>query len=194
MSEVHGSDPSSVLDHNYDGIQEYDNPLPGWWVWTFWLTILFAFPYTVYYHFGEGPSLDQAYEAEVADHANQLLATYGKLAPDAPTILKYRDDAVAMAGMASLFRSKCAQCHRADGTGMVGPNLTDDRWINVKAVTDIAKVIQDGVVLKGMPTWKDQLTDTQIVLLASYVTKLAQSPKPGKEPQGDAIAPFAANP
>ncbi|MBK6942262.1 MAG: cytochrome C oxidase subunit III, partial [Planctomycetes bacterium] len=70
----------------------------------------------------------------------------------------------------------------------------DDRWINVKSVTDITTVIRDGVVLKGMPTWKDQLSDTQIVLLASYVTKLAQSPKPGKEPQGEPIAPFAANP
>jgi cytochrome c oxidase cbb3-type subunit 3 len=99
-----------------------------------------------------------------------------------------------MTGMAGLFRGKCAQCHLADGSGNVGPNLTDDSWINVRTVTDIPKLLQEGVVTKGMPAWGDQLTETQIVLLSSYVAQLSRNPVAGKEPQGDPIPPWPAAP
>lgn len=182
-----------IFDHEYDGIREYDNPLPGWWKTLFWVTILFALPYTFYYHGAEGRSLADEYDAEVAAFAESLLQTYGQLEPDAATIMKFTDDDVAMAGMGSLFKSKCAQCHRADGSGNVGPNLTDDHWINVKKVSDIFDVLTAGVPLKGMPAWGDQLTDTQRVLLSSYVARLRRSPVAGKAPQGDAIPPFTAD-
>lgn len=176
-----------LLDHDYDGIREYDNPLPGWWVALFWATILFALPYTAFFHGAEGRSIDDEYESEVAEFAEQLIATYGNLKPDVATIRKYMDDNVAMAGMASLFRSKCAQCHRADGTGNVGPNLTDHYWINVKALPDVFKTMSKGVIAKGMPSWEDQLTETQRVLLTSYVASLGRTPKEGKAPQGEEI-------
>ncbi len=176
-----------LLDHDYDGIREYDNPLPGWWVALFWGTILFALPYTAFFHGADGRSIGDDYESEVAAFAEQLIATYGNLHADVATIRQYMDDEVAMAGMASLFRSKCAQCHRADGTGNVGPNLTDRHWINVKALPDVFQTITKGVVAKGMPSWEDQLTETQRVLLSSYVTSLARNPKKGKAPQGDEI-------
>lgn len=179
-----------LTNHEYDGIREYDNPLPGWWVAMFWITTLFAFPYVVYYHGRAGRSVQDEYQGEVAEFANQLLATYGKLEPDSATIARFQTDAVAMAGMASLYRSKCAQCHRADGSGNVGPNLTDDRWINVKALPDVYQVITKGVIAKGMPTWQDQLTQTQRVLLAAYVAGLSLHPVAGKEPQGEAIGPW----
>jgi cytochrome c oxidase cbb3-type subunit 3 len=187
------TDNGRVLDHDYDGIREYDNPLPGWWVFVFWATVLFCFPYFLRYHFGEGETIFAAYEAEQAEHAERLLATYGALEPDAPTIVSFARDELAMAGMASLFRSKCAQCHRADGSGMVGPNLTDDRWLHVKQVEDIFGVLEKGVVLKGMPSWKDQLSKTQLVLMAAYVASLRAAPvtgPAGKEPQGEPISPW----
>jgi cytochrome c oxidase cbb3-type subunit 3 len=189
-----GAEPSRerdrVFDHEYDGIREYDNPMPAWWVWIFAASIIFCFPYVMWYHLGAGPSIHDGYEGELAAYAAQLLETYGELEPDAPTILSFMDDDVAMAGMASLFKSKCAQCHLADGSGSVGPNLTDDSWINVKTLTDIPNVITTGVDKKGMPRWGDTLTKTQIVLISSYVARLRGHPVPGKAPQGEIIPPW----
>ncbi len=179
-----------LLDHEYDGIKEYDNPLPGWWVATFWLTVLFSVPYVAYFHGKEGRSIHDGYEAELAAYAAQLVATYGNLAADEQTILSYAQDSVAMSGMASVFRAKCAQCHAADGSGMVGPNLTDDAWLNVTEVPDIAAVIRDGLELKGMPAWGSRLTETETVLMAAYVASLRAVPIEGKGPQGDVLPPW----
>lgn len=181
-----------VFDHDYDGIREYDNPLPRWWVYIFVGTILFCFPYVVYYHFTPGRTIYDAYEREVAAYAKQLLATYGELKPDEATIRRYMDDDLAMTGMASLFKGKCARCHMPDGSGNVGPNLTDRYWIHVRKLTDIPNVIKNGVQIKGMPAWGDRLTETQIVLLASYVARLQRHPVPGKEPQGVELPPWDA--
>ena len=180
-------DDSPILDHDYDGIQEYDNPLPGWWKALFWVSILICVPYALYYHGAEGRSIEDDYEAEVAAFAAQLIATYGELAPDAETMLRFVDDEVAMAGMASQFRAKCAQCHRADGSGNVGPNLTDDRYVHVKKVEDLFTIISNGVVIKGMPAWRDQLSDTQRVLMAAYVASMRGQNLPGKAAEGEAI-------
>ncbi|MFG0316372.1 MAG: cbb3-type cytochrome c oxidase N-terminal domain-containing protein [Planctomycetota bacterium JB042] len=185
-------DSEEILrDHSYDGIQEYDNPLPGWWVWTWIATIVFCFPYLAYYHGAEGRTLGDEYEQEVAEFADMLLATYGELEPDRETLAKYMTDPVAMAGMKSLFKSKCTQCHRADGSGMVGPNLTDDSWLHVKEMPDIFTVLDQGVEAKGMPAWGPQLSKTQIVLMSAYVASLRETPKPGKEPQGEVIPPWS---
>ncbi|UCF67697.1 MAG: c-type cytochrome [Acidobacteriota bacterium] len=179
-----------LFEHEYDGIKEYDNPMPRWWVYLFAGSILFCFPYIIYYHLGRGPSIQETLDAEIAAYAEQLMATYGELKPDTATIVQYMDNEIAMKGMESLFKGKCAQCHVADGSGNVGPNLTDDYWLNVEQIIDIAEVLNNGRVAKGMPAWKDKLTETQIVLLSSYVARLRREPLPGKEPQGDRIQPW----
>ena len=115
-----------------------------------------------------------------------LLAQYGELKPEPKTLLTYMDDETAMTAMAGLFRGKCASCHLSDASGSVGPNLTDDSWINVKEITDIAKVVSEGTQ-RGMPAWGDKLTETQIVLVSSYVAQLRRNPLPGKEPEGDVL-------
>jgi cytochrome c oxidase cbb3-type subunit 3 len=181
-----------LFDHEYDGIREYDNPMPKWWVYIFIATAIFAYPYIVYYHFGQGPSIQDQLAAEREAYAQQLLATYGDLQPDEATLLTFMHDDVAMTGMAGLFKGKCAQCHLADGSGSVGPNLTDEAWINVKRITDIAELVTHGRPGKGMPAWGDRLTQTQIVLLSSYVAQLRNNPIPGKEPQGNPIPPWPA--
>jgi cytochrome c oxidase cbb3-type subunit 3 len=183
-----------LFDHEYDGIREYDNPMPKWWIYIFLGTAIFCYPYIIYYHFGQGPSVHDQLEAERQAYAQQLLATYGDLQPDESTLVQYMHDDVAMTGMAGLFKGKCAQCHLADGSGSVGPNLTDDRWIHVKQITDIADILTEGKAGKGMPAWGDRLTQTQIVLLSSYVAQLSAKPVPGKEPQGDPIAPWPEAP
>lgn len=187
MSEV---ERDKLFDHAYDGIREYDNPMPGWWVWMFWLTIIFCIPYVMWYHIGLGPSVEDDYQGELAAYAQQLMETYGELEPDEATILRFMDDPVAMTGMSGLFKSKCAQCHLADGSGNVGPNLTDDQWINVKELTDIYTILQEGVVAKGMPKWEGKLTKTEMVLLSAYVAQLRRDPLPGRPAQGSKIPPW----
>jgi len=185
------SEPN-LMHHNYDGIQEYDNPMPGWWVWTFAITTIFCAPYIMWYHLGQGPSIHDNYQGELTAYANEVLAKYGELTADEPTIRSFMDNEVAMTGMASVFRSKCAQCHLPDGSGSVGPNLTDTAWINVKSITDIAKVIREGVPAKGMPAWAGKLSETQVALLSSYVAQLQRKSVPGKAAQGTDIGPWPA--
>lgn len=179
-----------LFDHEYDGIREYDNPMPGWWVWLFVASVVICFPYVLYYHSGNGPSVEDRYEGELAAFAEQLMATYGDLQPDDETILRFMGDDVAMAGMGSLFKAKCARCHQADGGGGVGPNLTDQHYLNVKSLTEIPTILVEGVIEKGMPAWGDQLSTTQIVLLTSYVARMRGTNVPGKAPQGDLIPPW----
>lgn len=186
MAETETRD--QVFDHEYDGIKEYDNPMPRWWVYIFAGTCLFVFPYIVYYHFGQGPSVHDKLDAEIAAYAEQLMATYGELEPDVPTLVRYMQDDVAMTGMAGLFKGKCAQCHQADGSGNVGPNLTDEHYVNIAQIVDIPELITNGLATKGMPAWGDRLTETQIVLLSSYVARLRDNPVPGKPPEGEIIA------
>lgn len=176
-----------LFDHEYDGIREFDNPMPRWWVYIFVGSILFCFPYVAWYHYGDGQSVQEAYEAEIAAFAERLIAQYGELKPDRDTLLAYMDDDTAMAGMSQLFKGKCAPCHLASGAGNVGPNLTDDRWINVRRITDIPGILRSGVVTKGMPAWSEQLTDTQIVLLSSYVARLTRDPQPGRPAEGEHV-------
>ena len=177
--------PDKILDHNYDGIQEYDNPMPGWWVWLFNLSILFAIPYIMWYHMGDGSSIHDHYEAELAEQSARLVAEYGELVPDQATLVSYMTDENGLRYAHGLFQAKCATCHSADASGGTGPNLTDDHWINVTTLEDIADVIING--RKGtMPAWKDQYTTTEIVLLSSYVASLRANPRPGKSPEADA--------
>lgn len=188
------NEQDKLFDHAYDGIQEYDNPMPSWWLWLFGLSVIFAFPYIVYYHYGAGLTIEEQWQAEQEAYAASLLERYGELEPDRATLLAYKDDELAMSGIAGLFRGRCAQCHVADGSGNVGPNLTDDHWVNVERVTDIPEIIRDGLVAKGMPAWGDRMTETQIVLLSSYVAYLAENPIDGKAPEGEPLPAWDAIP
>lgn len=187
------SDP--LLDHDYDGIREYDNPLPGWWVALLWGSVIFSVVYLFYYHSGvEGRSIHDDYQGELAVFAAQLIEQYGELEADPETILKFTNDNVAMAGMGSQFKARCAQCHAGDGGGNIGPNLLDDSYINVKTVADIYRVIKEGVVAKGMPAWGAQLSETQLVLMSAYVAQLRGKGPGSKAAEGNAIAPWPPAP
>ena len=88
--------------------------------------------------------------------------------------MKYKDDAEWMAYANSVFLTNCQSCHGPDGSGVVGPNLTDDYYQNVKKITDIAKVIKNGAGTGSMPAWKARLHPNEIVLMAAYVAESAR--------------------
>ncbi len=174
-----------LLDHNYDGIQELDNNLPRWWVWLFYITIIFAAAYLVYYHVaGKGDLQIAEYTKEMQAGEQIKNSAMGKFEASIPTQQPSSDAGVLAAGHQT-YTKFCAPCHRADGGGLVGPNLTDDYWIHGNTYGDSLKVIWNGVPAKGMVTWKGVLKPEEISAVASYIYTLrgAKLLTPGKLPE-----------
>ncbi len=179
-----------LLDHDYDGIQEFDNQLPRWWVWLFYITIIFAAVYMVYYHVTRTGDLSAAeYDREMKAGAALKAAAMGNFESSLAS-LKPATDAVLLEGGRQTYAKFCAPCHRVDGGGLVGPNLTDDYWIHGSNYVDTVKVIWDGVPAKGMITWKTVLKPGEIQAVASYIYTLrgAKLQSPGKVPENLAPA------
>jgi cytochrome c oxidase cbb3-type subunit 3 len=186
------NDNDHLLDHSYDGIQEYDNPLPTWWKLIFYATILVV-PLYLWdpIGIGVGPGKEKKYQQELsafnAAHPKPA-ATY----TDEQLVAFTKDPARVAAGK-TLFTTTCAPCHRADGGGLIGPNLADDYWIHGGRPTDIMKTVVDGVLAKGMPNWGKMLKPEQVEDAVAYVQTLRGTNPPNpKEPQGTKYAPDAA--
>ena len=187
---IESTDPSSdhLLDHSYDGIQEYDNPLPRWWVLLFWVTIAVTPIYILYFHYGPGPLALERYDAEMIafydKQAEELLAL-GEITE--ATLAGLMDDPSMMSGGKKIFQSKCSTCHGAFGEGGIGPNLTDGSWLHGPQLTDIYRTVREGVTDKGMLAWERQLRPAELLAVSSYVGSLlgSQPPNP-KAPQGKA--------
>jgi len=176
--------------HSYDGIRELDNITPPWFTISFGLTILFAIVYLWRYHVSESAPLQiEEYEIAMAEAELEDLA---RLASQAN---KVDENSVVMLGASDIeqgkkiFSEKCVACHMAHGGSMpggVGPNLTDDYWINGGSIKEIFTTIKYGRPDKGMISWKDQLSPMQMAQTASFVKSIKGSNPPGaKEPQGD---------
>ena len=171
-----------LLDHEIDGIRELDNKLPGWWVWLFNLTILFAVFYLVYYHvLGAGDLSAAEYRKEMKKSAQVKAAAMGKFEAGIPALTPLKDAAILDTGK-QIFLTRCAPCHRADGGGLVGPNLCDDYWIHGSNYIDTINTIWNGVPAKGMITWKNYLNPDQIVSVASYIYTLRGTHPPNPKP------------
>lgn len=174
---------NQILDHDYDGIREYDNPLPRWWLALFWFGVVFGIVYVPYYLFGPGPLAAEEYAAEMAAAA---AAMPEKKAPSDADLLAAQKDEARIAKGKETFVKLCAACHVADGGGLVGPNLTDAFWIHGGSMADVVQVITEGVPEKGMISWKTQLSPEEIVDVSAYVKSLVgTTPANPKEPQGE---------
>ncbi len=186
--------PEELTNHSYDGIQEYDNPLPGWWVWLFVGSIAFCPFYWAYFHAGiPGRSIHDQYQDAVAQNLRLQFAELGELQPDRATLLKYLDDKRWLAVGESVFKTNCVSCHGPNAEGKVGPNLCDDSWKNVKSIEDVAKVISQGAGGRAMPAWGPRLHPNELVLVACYVASLRGSNPPNPkapEPEAKVIPPW----
>jgi cytochrome c oxidase cbb3-type subunit III len=161
-----------LLDHEYDGIRELDNQLPRWWVWLFYITIIYSAGYLVYYHVtGSGDLQAAEYTKEMKAGEQIKNAAMGKFESSITTIQPSSDEVMLENGRQT-YAKYCAPCHRVDGGGLVGPNLTDDYWIHGNSYADSVKTIWDGVPAKGMITWKTVLKPEQIQDVASYIYTL----------------------
>jgi len=186
-----GQPRDELLDHDYDGIQEYDNPLPRWWVMIFWATIIFTPIYILFYHFGPGLLEHEKYERSVQafyERQAKELASMGEVTDD--TLLTLKENPAMLSQGQQIFRTKCSPCHGMFGEGNIGPNLTDDYWIHGARPTNIYHTITEGVPDKGMLTWKNQLPPAKIMAVAAYVLTLhGTNPPNPKPPQGKLFKP-----
>ncbi len=180
-----------VLDHSVDGIQEYDNPMPGWWLWTFYVAIVFSIVYLMYYALGFGEGYRSELRSdEIGDR--QAIQDYYVANPIQPPTTEILlagavDPTVLNTGKLQFVKT-CAPCHGEHGEGLIGPNLADNRWINVKNTVDIFTTIVKGVPAKGMPAWGRAFSPDDLKALAAYVRSLAGSnPANPKPAEGDPV-------
>ncbi len=193
MNSDNQTQEPGLLDHEYDGIRELDNKLPRWWVWLFNLTILFAIVYLVYYHvLGKGSLMVAQYTEEMRI-GNEIKARATSEFESRMASLQPSKDPAVIAEGKETFLKLCAPCHRADGGGLVGPNLCDDYWIHGSNFVDNLQTIWNGVPSKGMVTWKATLKPSTVYAAASYIYTLrGTNPKNPKPPEN--LAPAKTGP
>jgi len=177
-----------ILDHNYDGIKELDNALPPWWIYSFYITIIFAVVYLLRYHVFDGPTQLDELETELAE-ARISIEEYKKTAKDMVdfnTVTLLTESSDLSAGK-KIFNTNCVACHMADGGGGIGPNLTDENWILGGGIQNVFKTISEGGRDgKGMISWKQQLRPAEMAQVASYLlTFQGTTPANPKAPEGD---------
>jgi cytochrome c oxidase cbb3-type subunit 3 len=177
-----------IEGHDADGIQEYDNALPKWWLYGFYVTMVLGAIYLFYYHAWDGGDWnflwfnargqDMEYAAEMSHVKGAKLADFSMWAPKT-------DEATLKIGE-SIFQQKnlCYTCHRPDLGGVIGPNLTDDYWLHGGHFGDILKSITTGYPEKGMLKYgnNNRLTDDELLAVASYVVSKRGSNPPAPKP------------
>jgi cytochrome c oxidase cbb3-type subunit III len=177
-----------ILDHEYDGIREYDNPLPGWWVLVFYVSVAWAAGYALWWHAGPGVDARSARFAELderlrAKAAASAGADFSAFEPEIRQVALSPD---GLAAGASIFATRCLPCHGAAGEGIVGPNLTDDYVLHGWTLPEMYRVVSEGVPEKGMIAWKSLLSPAEMQQVTAYAASLrGTSPPNPKAPQGE---------
>jgi len=210
MADKHIDDISGVetTGHEWDGIRELNNPLPRWWLWTFYATIVWALAYTVVYPawpmltsatkglWGYSSRAELSAELSAAktakgDMLQKIAATPVKDILADPQLTKF-----ATAAGAAAFKVNCVQCHGSGAAGGAGyPNLNDDDWLWGGNIEQIHQTISHGIRFQDdaetraseMPAFGDILKPDEIKQVAAYVVSLTEKPhnaalvEPGKQ-------------
>jgi cytochrome c oxidase cbb3-type subunit III len=181
MATVDKHDPvQGKIIHEYDGIQEADNGLPGWLTLLFFGTTAFAVLYWFYYEeYAVGQQPLERYAAQMAERAAQ--------SPDVSEemLAAMAADPSSVTEGKSVYATNCAQCHGAQGEGGIGPNLTDSYWLHGGSPTDIHAVVHNGVPDKGMPGWGPVLGAKGVQQVTAFLLSVRNTNVAGKAPQGE---------
>lgn len=175
--DVKDAQPDGTTGHEYDGIKEYNNPLPRWWYIMFWLTIVFAVGYLIAYPgYGKLPGvLGWTSHGAHAQETQEYEQKYGPLYEGFAkvSIPELAKDERAMQIGARLFGNNCAACHGTDAHGARGfPNLTDNDWIYGGAPDQIKQTIMKGRT-GTMPAWGEQLGEQGVKEVVAYTLSLS---------------------
>ncbi|WP_316929436.1 cbb3-type cytochrome c oxidase N-terminal domain-containing protein [Candidatus Walczuchella monophlebidarum] len=191
---LESKDDGPVIDHGFDEILELDNNIPSWWVQLFYITIIYAAIYFLAYIFTDFSHPEKEYDFFYKKQLSEI-QSYEKKRPQATLETSLFDENLIEEGK-NLFKENCATCHEADGTGNIGPNLTDDYWINKEEKSlykNIFHIIWYGS--KNNPTMRDfgasgEIKGNDIQKIASYVyfiNKNRNKSTIGKSPQGKKV-------
>jgi cytochrome c oxidase cbb3-type subunit III len=184
----------ATTGHDWDGIKELDNPMPRWWVWTFYATIVWGLAYTIAYPawplistattglLGYSSRADVKSELAAAEAAkSDYIAAVG--AKSVGEILADGNlRSFAAAAGAAAFKVNCVQCHGSGAQGSAGyPNLNDDVWLWGGSIEDIHRTIAHGIRFASdadtrsaeMPAFSDILEPRQIAEVANFVASLS---------------------
>lgn len=178
-----------MTDHVYDGIIELDNRLPPWWVYMFYATIIFSFIYIGWYHiFDKGPLQEEEYKIAMAaaeERQQKNLQEAGEVI-DENSVTVLIDEALVKEGK-DIFESNCAACHGQEGQGTaIAPNLVDEYWLHGGGIKNTFKSIKYGIPEKGMISWQNSLSPSDIQKVASFIiSSKGSNPPNAKEPQGE---------
>lgn len=179
--------------HDFDGIEELDNDLPRWWLGIFAVSTLFAIFYWPYYHIFHPEELpaakleSQMAAAAEADGGSDTVEA-DKVDEEATLQEKYKQPELWKESAKAKFDTYCMPCHLTDGGGTIGPNLTDDYYIHGGKISDILRVIREGVPEKGMISWKTQFKPEEMENLALYVRSMrGTTPANPKAPEGKKV-------
>ena len=177
-----------MLDHDYDGIKELDNVLPPWWVGLFYACVIFAIVYLVRFHVIGDYTQEEEYKTEVrlAELEKSKLPKKVEDDVNADNVVALTD-AASLAKGKEIFTNACAACHKVDGGGLVGPNLTDEFWINGGGIKNIFKLISEGSKNNpSMVAWKNNISPSDIQKISSYILTLkGTNPAGAKTAEGE---------
>jgi cytochrome c oxidase cbb3-type subunit 3 len=180
--------------HELDGIKEYDNAMPGWLMAIWWGSLIFSAAYLIFFalNFGEG-TMEAEYRGATQQAVTAVDAYFvaNPLVPPSPAELLAgaANPAVFDQGKARFTRT-CAACHGEQAQGLIGPNLTDDRWIHGGTVEQIFQSVAKGWPAKGMPPWGRALKPEELAALVSYVRSIQGSnPPSARAPEGEPAVP-----
>ena len=175
-SEEHRSrdlPPGVVLrEHVYDGIEEYDQRLPNWWLWTFYLSIIFAFlSWFGWYTSQAFASDEERLAAEMDTIEARRFAMAGTIDNDSLWAMS-RNTTITASNM-EVYRAQCVFCHGEDLSGGLGGGLplNDEEWRWGHEPVDIYSVVKEGSPdpTKGMQAWERELGPTRVSAVVAYI-------------------------
>lgn len=177
-----------LLNHDYDGIQEFDYPLPNWWLATFYGAILFSSAYFIYFQLLGGPTLREEYKADYLQVKTKQVRYYESISEfDREKFKLFINSSELVAYGKEVYEINCIGCHAANGSGDIGPNLTDNFWLyTVGDPSSFFEFILEGNPDGGMPSWVDKLEEDDLYAVVSYImTNQGKTFQNSKEPQGE---------
>ena len=199
MSDQHSNPPDDktndqLRDHQFDGIQEYDNSPPRWWVMSFYITLAWCVLYVGWYHMADNKLGAEQLAVEMRELAELRAKNQtGPLSEETLRGLSTSAERIAAGGVI-YAKAGCIGCHGADGTGGIGPNLRDRYWTHGSNMIDIATVLREGSNNKQMPAQGNQMTGDELNNLTIFLVDWnRRGEKTGKaiDPARDKDAPIA---
>jgi cytochrome c oxidase cbb3-type subunit 3 len=195
LDDPEDPDAARLMHHSYDGIREYDNPLPSWWSLVFGACIAFAFAYFYYYSVSSwGRTPADNYKVALAGWQSVYKAGPGGGGGPSVTeemLAAGAENTELLARGAEVFATRCIGCHEANASGKIGPNLTDLYQLHGTTRMDLYGTVLGGAPGTAMIAWGEVLKPSEVIAAATFVASLRGKNLSGKAPQGQPVPAFA---